>query len=54
MRSLVKVHPESKRKTLSIGRHARAVLGLSQGDSEELLVELVYFARQPARIYHYE
>ena len=31
-----------------------AVSGLSQGDSEELLVELVYFARQPESIYNYE
>ena len=53
LRPLVKTHAETGRKTLTIGRHAHAVPGLSQADSEALLTELVDFACQPPRIYHH-
>ena len=52
-RPLVKVHPETGRKNLIIGRHAFGVSGLSEAESERLLEELVAFACQPPRIYHH-
>ena len=53
LRSLVKTHPETGRKTLTIGRHAHAIPGLSETESEGLLDELLDFACQPPRIYHH-
>lgn len=52
-RSLVKVHPETGRKSLLIGRHAHNVPGMEKEESERLLQELVDFACQPPRIYHH-
>ena len=52
-RPLVKVHPETGRKSLLIGRHAHAIPGLSAAESEQLLDELVSFACQPPRTYHH-
>ena len=54
LRPLVKVHPETGRKTLTIGRHAHAIPGLSEAESEELLDDLVEFACQPPRTYHHK
>ena len=52
-RPLVKVHPETGRRSLLIGRHAYAVDGLSEAHSERLLDELLEFACQPPRVYHH-
>ena len=54
LRSLVKVHPETGRKSLLIGRHAHNIPGLGQAESDRLLRELVDFACQPPRIYHHD
>jgi alpha-ketoglutarate-dependent taurine dioxygenase len=53
LRPLVKVHPETGRKSLLIGRHAHAIPGLSPEDSERLLDDLVEQACQPPRVHHY-
>ena len=51
LRPLVKVHPETGRKALTIGRHAHAISGLSETESEVLLEELETFACRPPRVY---
>ncbi len=51
LRPLVKVHPETGRKSLVIGRHAHAVSGLTEAESETLLTELNEFACQPPRVH---
>jgi alpha-ketoglutarate-dependent taurine dioxygenase len=53
LRPLVKVHPETGRRSLAIGRHAYGVPGLSAEESERLLQELVDFACQPPRVWHH-
>lgn len=53
LRPLVKTHPETGRKCLTIGRHAHAIPGLSETESEALLEELVDFACRPPRIHHH-
>jgi alpha-ketoglutarate-dependent taurine dioxygenase len=54
LRPLVKVHPETGRKSLVIGRHAHNIPGMDAGESERFLQELVDFACRPPRIYHHE
>jgi alpha-ketoglutarate-dependent taurine dioxygenase len=54
LRQLVKVHPETGRKSLLIGRHAHNIPGLAQEESDRLLRELVEFACRPPRIYHHD
>jgi alpha-ketoglutarate-dependent taurine dioxygenase len=54
LRPLVKVHPETGRKSLVIGRHAYDIPNMDPGESERFLKELVDFACQPPRIYHHE
>jgi alpha-ketoglutarate-dependent taurine dioxygenase len=54
LRPLVKVHPETGRKSLLIGRHAYDIPGMTSGESERLLWELVDFACRPPRIYHHD
>ena len=44
LRPLVKVHPETGRRSLLIGRHAFGIPGLTEQDSETLLHELNAFA----------
>ena len=51
LRPLVKVHPETGRPALLIGRHAYGIPGLETDESERLLQELVDFACQPPRIH---
>jgi alpha-ketoglutarate-dependent taurine dioxygenase len=51
LRSLVKVHPETGRKALFIGRHAYGIPGLEPEESEKLLDGLVTFACQAPRTY---
>jgi alpha-ketoglutarate-dependent taurine dioxygenase len=53
LRPIVKVHPETGRKSLVIGRHAHNIPDMDRSDSERLLQELVDFACQPPRIYHH-
>lgn len=53
LRSLVKTHPETGRRSLLIGRHAHDIPGMESAASERLLDELVAFACQPPRIYHH-
>ena len=53
LRPLVKIHPETGRKCLMVGRHAHAIPGMSEADSERLLQELADFAVQPPRVYHH-
>ncbi len=54
LRPLVKVHPETGRKSLVIGRHAHNIPNMDAGESEHFLQELVAFACQPPRVYHHE
>jgi len=54
VRPLVKVHPETARKNLLIGRHAYDIVGLEPEESERLLDSLAAFACQPPRIYHHQ
>jgi len=53
-RQLVKVHPETGRRSLLIGRHAHNVPGMEKDESERFLQGLVDFACQPPRIYHHD
>jgi alpha-ketoglutarate-dependent taurine dioxygenase len=53
LRPLVKVHPETGRKTLAVGRHAYGVTGLEPAESEQMIEDLVAFATQPPRIWHH-
>ena len=50
LRPLVKIHPETGRPSLVIGRHAYGIPGLAPEESERLLQELVEFACQPPRV----
>jgi alpha-ketoglutarate-dependent taurine dioxygenase len=54
LRPLVKVHPDTGRKSLLIGRHAHAIPGMDPGESEHFLQELIDFACQPPRLYHHD
>ena len=51
LRPLVKVHPETGRAALYIGRHAYGIPGLDPDESEALLDDLVAFACQAPRVY---
>ncbi len=53
LRPLVKIHPETGRKSLVIGRHAHNIPGMDAGESERFLQELVDFACRSPRIYHH-
>ncbi|MEQ8483486.1 MAG: TauD/TfdA family dioxygenase [Pseudomonadales bacterium] len=53
LRPLVKVHPETGRPSLLVGRHAYGIPGLEAQESARLLDELVAFACQPPRVYHH-
>ena len=44
LRPLVKVHPETGRNSLFIGRHAYGIPGLDETESETLLADLTAFA----------
>merc|ERR1719409_656425 len=51
LRPLVKVHPETGRKSLFIASHAFGIPGLEPEESEKLLDDLVVFAAQEPRTY---
>jgi alpha-ketoglutarate-dependent taurine dioxygenase len=53
LRPLVKVHPETGRKSLLIGRHAHNVPTMDTTESERFLQELVDFACRPPRVYYH-
>jgi alpha-ketoglutarate-dependent taurine dioxygenase len=53
-RALVKVHPETGRKSLLIGRHAHNIPGLDKDESERLLQSLVDHVCRKPRIYHHD
>lgn len=53
LRPLVKIHPETGRPSLLIGRHAYGIPGMDPEESERLLQDMVDFACQPPRIYHH-
>jgi len=53
LRPLVKVHPETGRPSLLIGRHAYGIPGLEPGESKRLLDELLEFACRSPRTYHH-
>ncbi len=53
-RALVKVHPETGRKSLLIGRHAHNIPGLEKDESERLLQALVDHVCRAPRIYHHD
>jgi alpha-ketoglutarate-dependent taurine dioxygenase len=53
LRPLIKVHPETGRKALAIGRHAYGIPGLDPVESERLLDDLAEFACQAPRVYHH-
>jgi alpha-ketoglutarate-dependent taurine dioxygenase len=53
LRPLLKVHPETGRQSLLIGRHAYGIPGLEPDESTQLLAELVEFACQRPRTYHH-
>ncbi len=54
LRPLVKIHPETGRKCLAVGRHAFGIPGLGEDESERLLEDLAAFATQPPRVYHHK
>jgi alpha-ketoglutarate-dependent taurine dioxygenase len=54
LRPLVKVHPETGRSNLLIGRHAYGVVGLDPAESEQLLDHLNEWACRPERVYFHE
>ena len=54
LRPLVKVHPETGRPNLLIGRHAYGIVGMSESESEAFLDELNAAACQPPRIHHHQ
>jgi alpha-ketoglutarate-dependent taurine dioxygenase len=54
LRPLVKVHPETGRKSLVISRHAYDIPGMNSEESERFLRDLVVFACKPPRIYHHD
>lgn len=51
LRPLVKVHPETGRPNLCIGRHAYGIEGMDPDESERLLDELIEFTCRPPRIH---
>ena len=51
LRPLVKIHPVTGRPALCIGRHAHAIPGLDETESERLLSDLVECACRPPRTY---
>ncbi|MDP6316154.1 MAG: TauD/TfdA family dioxygenase [Pseudomonadales bacterium] len=54
LRPLIKIHPETGRPALLIGRHAHNIPGMDQDESRKLLDELLEFACQPPRTYEHQ
>ncbi len=53
LRPLVKLHPDTLRPNLLIGRHAYNIVGMDPADSERLLDSLADFACQAPRVHHH-
>ncbi len=53
LRPLVKIHPETGRPNLCIGRHAYGIIGMDPIESEALLDRLVQQACQAPRIHYH-
>ena len=53
LRPLVKVHPDTGRPALFIGRHAHAIPGLPREESDALLADLLERACQPPHVYRH-
>ena len=51
LRSIVKTHPETRRKSIYTGRHAYGIEGMTEEESEKFLAKLLDDACQPPRIY---
>jgi alpha-ketoglutarate-dependent taurine dioxygenase len=51
LRPVVKVHPETGRKSIYTGRHAHGLNGMTPAESEQFLDELLEWACQPPRTY---
>lgn len=51
LRPLVKVHPETGRKSIYTGRHAHNIPGMTPEESQALLDDLLEWACQPPRTY---
>lgn len=54
LRPLVKIHPDTGRPNLVIGRHAYGIVGMEPEESERLLDRLVEAACQPPRVYYHQ
>lgn len=54
LRPLVKVHPETGRPNLLIGRHAYGIIGLDPDEAVELLDRLAEEACQGRRVHHHQ
>ncbi|MBW2417436.1 MAG: TauD/TfdA family dioxygenase [Deltaproteobacteria bacterium] len=54
LRPLVKVHPDTGRPSLFIGRHAHGIPGMEPEASKQLLDDLLSFACQPPRTYEHQ
>lgn len=54
LRPMVKVHPETGRKSLLIGDHICGISGMTEDESELLVKELTDFVCQPPRTYHHD
>ncbi len=54
LRPLVKVHPDTGRPNLVIGRHAYGIVGMDAEESERLLDRLADEACQPPRVYYHQ
>ena len=54
LRPLVKVHPDTARPNLLIGRHAYGIVGMDPDESERLLDDLNEWACQPPRVHHHQ
>ncbi len=54
LRPLVKIHPDTGRPNLCVGRHAYGIVGMDPDQSERLIDRLNEQACQPPRIYHHQ
>lgn len=53
LRPLVKMHPETGRKSLLIGRHAHNIPGMDREEARQFLEGLADFACRNPRVYHH-
>jgi alpha-ketoglutarate-dependent taurine dioxygenase len=54
LRPLVKIHPDTGRPNLLIGRHAYGIVGMDPDESERFLDRLAEEACQPPRVYFHQ